>query len=380
MEIAPFLLLELLLWVACMLLSLRFLSIVKKGRKQGCSNAGNVPSVTVVIVTQDDEVSLRKVLPMYLGQRYASEFVVLVADIHSTDGTMDYLEGMEEVYPHLSHTSVPSSARDISLQRLAMTLGVRSACTDWVVFTDSGCCPQSDTWLSSFMSLASEGKDAVLGQTLYRPWEGWMECKMQFFRLWQQSLWLPFSRSHVPYMAEESLLAYRKECFMEHGGFGADVNLNTGAATLLVNKNISRGRCEAALSKESALIQTFHPYRKWDEDRLFFMETRRHTHHSFLYRLWYACNVFVPIVFGLLTMGLIIWHIPNYLVISILSFMWIAVLLSKVFAFRFLCKYLGVRGFSVMYLLLEVLIPLWDLTAWLKWVFTSKKTFRKKFV
>lgn len=380
MEIAPFLLLELLLWLACVLLPLRYVFFVKKGREQEKTEGAQLPTVTVVIVTQDDEESLRAVLPKFLSQRYEQEYVVLVADIHSKDGTLEYVQSMEEVYVQLAHTNVPLSARDISLQRLAMTLGVRSAFTEWVVFTTSKCCPQSDTWLASFMAQAGKDKDAVLGLTIYDDWKGWSECKQQFFRLWQQCLWLPFARGHAPYMAEETLLAYRKEHFMEHKGFGADVNLNTGAATLLINKNVAKSRCEASLSKDSVLVQPQPTYHRWEEDRLFFMETRRHLRHGFLYRLWYVLNVSVPLLFNVLTIGLLLWHIPNYLVVSILAGMWLVALTVNALSFRHLCKYVGVKGFGVMNLLMELQIPRWDVSAWLRWMFTSKKTFRKKFV
>lgn len=372
---------ELLLWLACLLLALRFRRFVMDGREQGRGVvAAAMPSVTLIVVTQDDEASLREVLPRFLEQRYAGEFMVVVADIRSKDETMGYLQEMEECYPHLSHTTVPVSARDISLQRLAMTLGERAASTEWVVFTDSSCCPPDDMWLTAFMSQAGSGKDAVLGLTVYKGWKDWTACKQQFFRLWQQSLWLPFARAHAPYRAEESLLAYRTAHFRRHGGFGADASLSSGAAALLVNKNVARGRCTAAFSRESILVQNLPPCRKWQEDRSFFMETRRHARQGFLYRMWYAANAWLPLLYTLNTLGLILWHIPNYYTIGILAAMWIIVQTVRTWSFRSLCRYVGVQSFGLTYVLLESLIPLWDISAWLRWRFTNKRTFRKKFV
>lgn len=380
MEIAPFLLVELLLWLACLLLALRFLRFVRAGREQGKVAATVAPSVTLVIVTQDDEASLREVLPRFLEQQYAGEYMVVVADIRSKDDTLAYLEDMEERYPQLSHTTVPASARDISLQRLAMTLGQRSACTEWVVFTQPGCCPSGPTWLTAFMAQAGSGKDAVLGLTVYAPWHGWTECKQQFFRLWQQSLWLPFAQTHAPYRAEESLLAYRTDHFRQHGGFGVDANLISGAATLLVNKNIAPGRCAASLNRDSILVQNLPPHRKWQEDRSFFMETRQHTAQGFLYRLRYAVCALTPLLFTMLTLALILWHIPNFYVAGALALMWVIVLMVRAIAFSRLSRYVGIRGFGLAHPLLEMLIPLWDLSAWLRWRFTNKRTYRKKFV
>lgn len=379
METAPFLLLDIILWMVSVMLAIRIFRLCRGG---DCATKaqGGLPSVSIVIVSQDQEADLRRVLPLFLGQLYDGEFNVIVSDLHSSDETLSYLEEMEELYPHLAHTSVPSSARDISLRRLAMTLGVRSAYTEWVIFTDASCSPRSEGWLSRFMGSCRADADAVLGMTIYQTQHGWTEMKRQFFRLWQQALWIPFAQSHAPYRADDSFLAYRRTHFLQHSGFGTDSSLIGGAATLLVNRHISGGRCSVSLGRETLLVQNQPPQRKWAEDRFFFMETRRHMRQGFLYRLWYLLHSVLPHVFGLYTLGLIVWHIPNYYVMAGLFLLWLIACLLRLFAFRNLCRCYGVVPYYLSFFVLESLIPLWDVSSWLRWRFTKKNTFRKKFV
>lgn len=376
-------LLHLLLGLAVTILAV--CEVIRYHRLSTKTNRGNghnvaCPSVTVIVLSQDQESELRQSLPQLLLQNYEGEYHVIVSDMKSKDGTMDYLEGMEELYPMLSHTSIPVSARDISLQRLAMTLGVRSACTEWVVFTKSDCKALSPLWLSSLMAYCTDGKDAVLGFTKYDGCNGWTECKRQFFRFWQQMLWLPYSEKHTPYRAEDSLFAYRRSFFLQHNGFGRDGNLMDGAASLLVNHNISRGRCLAALSSESILTQAQPSHRLWTQDRVTFMETRRYLRHSFLYRMRYMLNSILPLLFVLHSIGMCVFNYRNHYALAALIASMFLPLFISIIGFRCAWKAFHIKGSMFFYPIMRLLIPLWDAIALARWCFTNKKTFRKKFV
>ena len=133
------------LWILSIMLMLHYACLGKISRKQSSKGIPYtiLPSVAVVIVAQEEAEKLRRHLPLFLEQHYPSEYQVIVVDIHSSDDTLKLLEELEGKYPHLTHTSIPVSARDISMQRLAMTLGMKTACTEWVVFTQADCCPET---------------------------------------------------------------------------------------------------------------------------------------------------------------------------------------------------------------------------------------------
>ena len=175
------------LWILTIMLMLHYARLGKISRTQSIGNAKDtsLPSVAVVIVAQEEADKLQKHLPLFLEQYYPSEYQVVVVDIHSSDGTLKLLEEMEAIYPHLSHTSIPASARDISMQRLAMTLGMKTACTEWVIFTQADCFPETKEWLANFMNTDLQGKDAIIGFTKYAQCNSWLMRKRQFFRLWQ---------------------------------------------------------------------------------------------------------------------------------------------------------------------------------------------------
>ena len=370
------------LWIPTIMLMLHYAHLGKISRKQSTENIkyASLPSVAVVIVAQEEADKLRKNLPLFLGQQYPSEFQVIVVDIHSSDGTPKLMEELEEKYPHLCHTSIPASARDISMQRLAMTLGIKTSYTEWVIFTQADCYPETGEWLLNFMNTELQGKNAIIGFTKYVQGNSWMMKKRQFFRLWQQMLWLPFATNHHPYRADDTILAYRKDYFFEHNGFASDSKLQVGAATLLVNKNISRQQCAVSIGRKAILLQDNPLPHTWPQEEVFFMETRRHTTYKCLYRTWYAIKVLLPLLFTLSTIVCCLLWLQNEIVLGILTALWISIYIIRDIYFRKTTKQFDIKSYHLTLPIFCSLIPLWDMRAWLKWRFTNKRTFRKKFV
>lgn len=370
------------LWIPTIMLMLHYAHLGKISRKQSTENIkyASLPSVAVVIVAQEEADKLRKNLPLFLGQQYPSEFQVIVVDIHSSDGTPKLMEELEEKYPHLCHTSIPASARDISMQRLAMTLGIKTSYTEWVIFTQADCFPETEEWLANFMNTDVQGKHAIIGLTKYTQCNNWLMKKRQFFRLWQQMLWLPFATKFYPYRADDTLFAYQRDYFFRHNGFASDSKLQVGAATLLVNKNISCRQCSISIGKKSLLLQDNPLPHTWQQEAVFFMETRKHTKYKCLYRTWYAIKVLFPLIFTLSTILSCVLWIQNYIVTGILAFFWLIIYIVRDITFYSTTQQLNIKSYHLTLPIFCSLIPLWDMQAWLKWRFTNKRTFRKKFV
>lgn len=370
------------LWIISIILMLHYARLGKIGRIQSTESIKNtsLPSVAVVIVAQEEADKLRKHLPLFLEQHYPADYQVIVVDIHSSDDTLKLLEEMEAAYLHLSHSSIPASARDISMQRLAMTLGMKTACNEWVVFTQADCYPETGEWLLNFMNTELQGKNAIIGFNKYVQGNSWMMKKRQFFRLWQQMLWLPFATNHHPYRADDTILAYRKDYFFEHNGFASDSKLQVGAATLLVNKNISRQQCAVSIGRKAILLQDNPLPHTWPQEEVFFMETRRHTTYKCLYRTWYAIKVLLPLLFTLSTIVCCLLWLQNEIVLGILTALWISIYIIRDIYFRKTTKQFDIKSYHLTLPYFCSMIPLWDIQAWLKWRFTNKREFRKKFV
>ena len=141
-----------------------FYGIIKRIRKSeaGERSPATDEPVTVVICCRDEGDYLERNLPAILGQK-GVKFEVVVVDDCSTDSTPEVLKRYEKQYPNLKHTFVPKSARYVSHEKLAVTLGIKAAKYEWIVLTRADCVPAGDSWLYEMSCCFAPEKDIVLG-------------------------------------------------------------------------------------------------------------------------------------------------------------------------------------------------------------------------
>lgn len=378
----PFLVITIVTWLlglACSLHYLRLANIAKEAKEQD-THITSYPSVSIVMTVHNQAHNLRQNLPAILTQEYPEPFEVIIVDMNSDDDTQKLLEGMEKQYMHLHHTFCPDTARDISLSRLALTLGFRSACYEWVLIMSPNAYPLSGDWLKSMALYMTKDVDAVQGFVHYGHPKGWSGIKQHFFRLWQQSIWMPWCTHFAPYRADDSCLAYRKSLFMQHQGFASNFSLRYGAADLLVNHNVSCKRMGIAIKPQATLQETQKSAEEWEQQRMFFMETRHHMHHSFLYRAWYATRLHACHLWILPALYTILFLQPHIYIMYSFAVMWLLSLITACLSWHIMARRLHVPSYALLLPVLQALIPWWDLNAWVHWRLESKKTFRKKFV
>ena len=106
------------------------------------------PKISVIIPVSREAILLEQNLPYILKQKYPS-FEVVVVNIASNAETSDVLKRMEAKYRNLRHTFVPTTSRYIDKQKLALTLGIRAAHSEWCLLTAPDCHPVSDLWLET---------------------------------------------------------------------------------------------------------------------------------------------------------------------------------------------------------------------------------------
>lgn len=382
-----------IIWLLAILSSVsmrRLGRFVEKSRQLPLKNDESLPPISIIVTAHNQELELQHNLPLILEQYYPN-FEVIVVDIASKDGTKKLLEKMEEDYHNLRHTFTPETSRDISLSRLAITLGIKAASYSWVLLTQADCAPISHSWILHMVNALKHHRAAqiVLGYTRYT--EGSQDNKrMQHFNLWQQMMALPYAAKHGAYRTGGENILYSRELFMQHQGFASSATLLTGATDIMVNTNSTKDNTTICVHADAILCRnTPKEKRLWKQERLFFQETRTHFRRKHIYRLNYAYRVIIHAlnhIMLLLAMavGLIVgtaedplWYTATgmALLLGIIHF------LVQGTSFNFTSRLTDDRKQNFFLTSWYIaLTPLWDLSAWLKHKFTSSKQFRKKYI
>ena len=384
----------LLLCLVCLLQTLRMRRLGVIARRQREAGTDAAPAdVSIIVTCQEQQTELKRLLPLLLSQHYQGEYEVIVVDKLGDKDTIEWLEGMEKQYAHLSHTFCPPTARDISIQRLALSLGAKAANYEWLVFLSVEAQLTGDDWLSRLTAFCDGNADAVLGIGSYEGGQGWYGAKVRMARVWEQLTWLPYALRHTPYLTHPELVCYRRSHFLAHGGFASSGLLAGGAVELLVNHNIRKGRCHVNLMPGTAVKLPLPTPYIWDREQLYNVETHRHLRHSFLPKLGDALSLIPFPLYTLLTASFFLLPVGQEttaeanLMQAAAAGTWLLVCLVQHFMLRNSWKVLnppseGFRGRCPAFLLpaLMLWLPVNKLTTSLRWLFTKKEIFRKKFI
>ena len=365
-----------------------------------------LPPLSIIIPTHNQATALRRHLPLILEQDY-DRFEVIVIDMNSTDETKDVLERFELQDARLRHTSVPASARDISVERLALTLGFRAAIHDWVVITHPNCAPISQQWLLRFGETIVEPHrgmqnpqlkqpDMVLGIVRYdEQRNSWLDHKVSFYRLWNEICHINHVlNGHAAIRAEGDNMAYRKSFFLEQNAFASGQGLKAGAEELMVNQTSTPENTALMITPSAMVIQESIPSRHlWKQHLVFYAETRRHQRNAGLFRVMQAMRLLAPwlvmitmvvpwfiALAALFTEGAILSIGQAILLLCLLTLLLASYIALKLNSFHKTTKALRCRNYYLSLIIFELQIPFWNLSAWLKRRFASRNEFRKKFV
>ena len=362
----------------------RFLSNeIERGRNMP-SPEGELPPFSVIVISRDQCNELRQNLPLILNQIYPA-FEVLVVDINSTDGTKKLLEKMEEEYPNLHHTFTPASARDISMQRLAITLGVKASIHPWIVITQADCTPVSHQWLKRMGESIKGHRSAeiVVGYTRYSKESDYTARKMFFYRFWQQMKTLAYAKKYGAYRSEGTNLAYKKELFLSHQGFASHVNLLMGATDIMVNQNSTKNNTALCIHPDSIIEQKVPARKHWVQDRLYFLESVKHFTRKKLYLTYDIATTCLHLLLALLMTATIVLSIMEgeYVITGVAAALWLAHFLTQGFIVNGTMKALNnttLNIFSIAWF--AHLIPVWNTKIFLQHALGSKQKFRKKYI
>jgi glycosyltransferase involved in cell wall biosynthesis len=127
------------------------------------NNPDKKATFSVIIAVHDQEQELEQNLPLLLTQQYDGDYEVIIVDESSSDGTVDVLKKLKTSHQHLYSTFLPKYHFQKNRRRLALTIGVKAAKYEWVIFADIDKPPLSETWLQELASFACTPTTLLLG-------------------------------------------------------------------------------------------------------------------------------------------------------------------------------------------------------------------------
>lgn len=193
--------------------------------------------VSVIISARNEEKNLKENLPAILEQDYP-DFEVIVVNDCSVDDSDLVLQEMQKRYLHLKVVTKTEHVRFKTGKKFALTLGIKAAAHEHLLFTDADCSPASKNWITYMTGkFDNVGIQIVLGYSPYIEIKSLLNSIIRFETLKTAINYLSAALNNNAYMGIGRNLAYTKTLFFASKGFAAHMHVLSGDDDLFVNQN-----------------------------------------------------------------------------------------------------------------------------------------------
>lgn len=215
----------------------------------------DLPGISIIISSKNSSEELEKNLPFFFNQDYPN-FEVIVVNSGSTDETDMVLKAAEQKYPQLYHTHVPADTASITEKKLALTLGVKAAKNEILLFTEAYCRPCTTQWIREYGKEFLQGRDIVLGYCrLIIGKNVHLRNFILFDNLIHHLKFLSMAIARKPFMGIGRNMAYKKALFFQHKGFSSILNMDGGEDDLFINR-IAPGKKTGVVVSPDSMTET----------------------------------------------------------------------------------------------------------------------------
>lgn len=333
------------------------LRLCSKTRKNKIQFLTEQPPISVIICAKDESDNLRKYLPFVLLQDYP-DFEVIVINDGSTDETEILLRDMCNDYPNLRTTFVPVGANNLSTKKLGLTLGIKAAKNELLLFTDADCMPEDKFWIARMARNFSPETEFVLGYGAYFSKKSFLNRLITYDTLFIALQYMGMAASRKPYMGVGRNMAYRKETFFTQKGFASTLHLSSGDDDLLVNRACNKRNTRIEVAPDSITwSEPKETFKNW------FYQKERHLSVSSYYKSSSKFRLFLePASRGLFYMTFIlVLVVGNIITDGAAVVLFISRLIMQLSIINRSSKHFGGRKYILTLPLFDIFLPLLNL-------------------
>ncbi len=211
--------------------------------------------VSVILCARNELDNLRELVPLLLSQDYPAGFELVLINDRSHDETELYAQQLAQYYPgRFRLVSVAHTPAGFAPKKYALTLGIKAARHERLLFTDADCRPAGPDWLRLMQRgfAQKNGADLVLGFSGYAERPGLLNKLIRYETLLTAAQYLGLAWAGKPYMGVGRNLAYTRATFQSTKGFASHMRRLSGDDDLLVQDAVARGARVAVVADPPA--------------------------------------------------------------------------------------------------------------------------------
>ncbi len=207
-------------------------------------------SVSVIICAKNEADNLRNHLHAWMEQAYP-DFEVIVVNDCSWDETGEVLDEAKKKYPLLKVVTIPEQDKYRHGKKFAVTLGIKAAKNELLLFSDADCLPAGKNWITLMQRNYSSSTEIVLGYGAFLKEKGFLNRMIRFDAFQIAMQYFSFAISGNAYMGTGRNLSYKKSLFFSTKGFARHNHLFSGDDDLFVNENATGKNVAVEINPDS---------------------------------------------------------------------------------------------------------------------------------
>jgi glycosyltransferase involved in cell wall biosynthesis len=276
-------------------------------------------SISVIVCAKNEAENVVRFIPLLAEQDYPDYEIILIDDA-SSDNTLEIFEEFEKQYSNIRLVKVKNNEAFWGNKKYALTLGIKSAKKDYLLFMDADCYPATKDWISTMSAQFTMQKTIVLGYGAYEKIaNSFLNKIIRFETLLTAVQYFSWAKIGHPYMGIGRNLAYKKDEFFNVNGFISHIQIRSGDDDLFINQVAKSKNTTICYSPESfTYSEPKTTYKDW------FKQKRRHVSTASLYKFFdkfqLALFYVSQLLFFILAVVLLAFQYQWIVVLSLIGF------------------------------------------------------------
>nr|WP_299052853.1 glycosyltransferase [uncultured Polaribacter sp.] len=281
--------------------------------------------VSVIICAKNEAKNLSSFLPYILEQSYSNFEVILINDA-SSDATLEVMQSFKKENERITIIDVKNNESFWGNKKYALTLGIKAAKNNHLLFTDADCKPLSKNWITTMVQKFKTEKTIVLGYGKYKAEKSIINLLVRYETLLTAMQYFSYAKIQFPYMGVGRNLAYTKDTFFNVNGFISHIQLKSGDDDLFIQDAANKENTTISMSK-SSFTESLAPttFKQW------FLQKRRHVstakHYKFKHQFFLALFYISKLLFYLMGSVLLFFN-PLKILVFILTYYLVQILVT----------------------------------------------------
>jgi len=272
--------------------------------------------VSLIVCAKNEADNLKTNIPFWLSQKHPDFEIILINDA-SYDDSLEIMESFAEENTNIKIVDVENNEAFWGSKKYALTLGIKKASHQRMIFTDADCKPASDNWLQEMASQFSVEKQLVLGFGAYQKFSGLLNKIIRFETFMTAVQYFSYAKAGMAYMGVGRNLGYTSKIYYDNRGFMSHMDIPSGDDDLFVNEVATKTNTAICFSKDSfTFSEPKKTWKEWLHQKRRHISTAKHYQikHKFLLGLYYISQVLFWAL-SILVFVFLDWKIPLAIVL-----------------------------------------------------------------